>query len=344
MPAHPSSSSCCCWSRLFPFYYMVLLSLPAAGRSAAGPRRAVARAEIDLGTLRRGADVHRATAARGFLTFMPQQRAGRRSARCVLTLLVSLPGRLRGQPAAVLRPPPDQRAVPGGLSLPGDPAGDPAVRVLHPDRPARHRWSGWPIVYVAQTVAGVDLHAAELLRHDPGQPRGGGCDRRLHAGSSAMRTSACRWPCRRSSSTALFIFMIAWNEFLFALLFLVERPRPVDGLAGPVAAGRQHRGAHHRADGRLGDPDRADHRALLRQRAVADRGPDRRRREGLTSSAAAGTPAPPDLPGVASQTATSEDAPVPPPSEPEPAAAEDRPTRLYGSGAELRARAAVDTC
>ena len=44
-------------------------------------------------------------------------------------------------------------------------------------------------------------------------------------------------------SNGLFVFMIAWNEFLFALLFLVENRPTVDGLAGPVAARRQHRGA-----------------------------------------------------------------------------------------------------
>src|SRR4051794_38363980 len=37
-----------------------------------------------------------------------------------------------------------------------------------------------------------------------------------------------------------------------------------------------------------------------------------------------------------------DDEPVPPPSEPESAAAEDRPTRPYGGSAELRARAVVD--
>ena len=36
----------------------------------------------------------------------------------------------------------------------------------------------------------------------------------------------------------LYVFMIAWNEFLFALLFLVENREPVDGVARPVAARR----------------------------------------------------------------------------------------------------------
>ena len=32
--------------------------------------------------------------------------------------------------------------------------------------------------------------------------------------------SPCHWHCPAVMSTALYIFMIAWNEFLFALLFL----------------------------------------------------------------------------------------------------------------------------
>ena len=61
-------------------------------------------------------------------------------------------------------------------------------------------------------------------------------------------------------ANALFIFMIAWNEFLFALLFLVEERDALDGVARPVAAGRQHRGPDHRADGGLGHRHAADHR------------------------------------------------------------------------------------
>ena len=40
------------------------------------------------------------------------------------------------------------------------------------------------------------------------------------AGSDVSARSSCRWRRRRSSPTALYVFMIAWNEFLFALLFL----------------------------------------------------------------------------------------------------------------------------
>ena len=58
--------------------------------------------------------------------------------------------------------------------------------------------------------------------------------------------------------------------------------RQLDGLARAVAAVGQHRGADHGADGGLGDPDPADHRAVLPQRALAGRRAHRRRREGLS--------------------------------------------------------------
>ena len=83
-------------------------------------------------------------------------------------------------------------------------------------------------------------------------------------------------------ATGLYVFMIAWNEFLFALLFLLERAGPVDGLARAVPARRRDRGAEHGPDGRLGGAHRADRGALLRRRAPAGRGPDRGRGEGLT--------------------------------------------------------------
>ena len=85
------------------------------------------------------------------------------------------------------------------------------------------------------------------------------------------------------AATGLFVFMIAWNEFLFALLFLVEERPELDGLARRVAA-HQHRDAGDDADGGLGDPDRADHRALPVRRAADDRGPHAGRGEGMTAS------------------------------------------------------------
>ena len=84
------------------------------------------------------------------------------------------------------------------------------------------------------------------------------------------------------ASNALFVFMIAWNEFLFALLFLVEKRDNWTVSLGLSQLAGQHRGPDDGAHGRLGDPHPADHRAVLPQRALAGRWPDRRRREGLT--------------------------------------------------------------
>ena len=48
--------------------------------------------------------------------------------------------------------------------------------------------------------------------------------RRADPLSACCAGSACRWPLPSVVATGLYVFMIAWNEFLFALLFLLERP------------------------------------------------------------------------------------------------------------------------
>ena len=84
------------------------------------------------------------------------------------------------------------------------------------------------------------------------------------------------------ASNALFVFMIAWNEFLFALLFLVERRENwtvslgLSQLAGSIEVPTTVLMAGSVI------LTRADHRAVLPQRALAGRWPDRGRREGLT--------------------------------------------------------------
>ena len=79
-------------------------------------------------------------------------------------------------------------------------------------------------------------------------------------------------------ATALYIFMIAWNEFLFALLFLVGKPRPVDRVARAVPAVQRHRGAQDGADGRVGacSPCRSSSSSASAERLLT---------EGLTSGA-----------------------------------------------------------
>ena len=83
-------------------------------------------------------------------------------------------------------------------------------------------------------------------------------------------------------ANALFVFMIAWNEFLFALLFLVEeRDRWTVSLGLSQLAGSIEI-PDDGPDGGVGDRDRPDHRDLLRQRAPADRGAHSRRGERLS--------------------------------------------------------------
>ena len=53
-------------------------------------------------------------------------------------------------------------------------------------------------------------------------------------------------------ATGLFVFMIAWNEFLFALLFLVENRAEWTVSLGLSQLAGQHRGPDHRAHGRVG--------------------------------------------------------------------------------------------
>ena len=152
---------------------------PADRGGAAGPRRSLGRpGGMDGRDVPRGARPGRATVARASCG-CSSTRAGGRVAATVLTLLVSIPGsyavsRLRfvGRrqvhflflsvylfPAILL-------AIPlfilfTRLGLRGSLVG--LIDRLHrADRP------------------GVDLHAAQLPDHDPGEPRGGGRGRRLH--------------------------------------------------------------------------------------------------------------------------------------------------------------------
>ena len=80
-------------------------------------------------------------------------------------------------------------------------------------------------------------------------------------------------------STGLFVFMIAWNEFLFALLFLVDRRERwtvslgLSQLSGSVEVPTTVLMAGSVV------LTLADHHHLLRHRAAADRRADRRGRE-----------------------------------------------------------------
>ena len=70
-------------------------------------------------------------------------------------------------------------------------------------------------------AADLRLHAAQLLRDGADLAGGGGRGRRRDAAADHPQGhAAARVPA--IAATGLFVFMIAWNEFLFALLFLVE--------------------------------------------------------------------------------------------------------------------------
>ena len=196
-------------------------------------------------------------------------------ATVVVTLAAVDPRGLRGQPAEVRRRRAGHRAVPRGVPLPVDPAGGSAVRVFSRIG-LRDCLVGLLIVYVAQTVPVSIYMLQNYFDDDPGEHRGGRRARR-RSRLGTMRRSCCRSPRPRSMATGLYVFMIAWNEFLFALLFLAEDPYQVDGVAGPVPAGRRHGGAEDRADGGLGRADRSD--------VVMFYAAERMLTEGLTSGA-----------------------------------------------------------
>ena len=263
---------------LFPFYYSVLLSLRPLDRVLQDPG-ALLPTEVDLGSY---ASVLSPAAAggQGFLTFMANS-ALVALGTVLLTLAVALPGayavsRLRffGHRQisvlflAVYLFPAILLAVP--------------LFVFFTRIGLRGSLVGLLIVYVSQIVAvsiymlrnyfdTVPVSLEEAAAID-------GCSRL----GVLWRISL---PLAKPAiiANALFVFMIAWNEFLFALLFLVEERERwtvslgISQLADSIEVPR------HRADGRLGDRHAADHRAVLRQRAAAHRGADRRRREGLTS-------------------------------------------------------------
>ena len=82
------------------------------------------------------------------------------------------------------------------------------------------------------------------------------------------------------AAAGLYVFMIAWNEYLYALLFLLDNPKLLDALPRPQPVGQPGSTAHH-AHGRLGHHHAARSGAVHRLRALHDRRADGRRREGV---------------------------------------------------------------
>jgi multiple sugar transport system permease protein len=204
---------------VLPFYYMVVLSFRPLDAVLQDPGALWPKpGEIDFGTYR---DVLASTASggQGFLTFLKNSFLVA-IGTVLLTLLVAIPGayavsRLeffgRRQIGAVFL---------GVYFFPAILLAIPLF-VFFTRIGQRGSLTGLVVVYVAQ-VAAVSIYmlrnyfdtipasieeAAEI----------DGCTR-----LQAMRHISLPLALPAIAANALFIFMIAWNEFLFALLFLVE--------------------------------------------------------------------------------------------------------------------------
>jgi multiple sugar transport system permease protein len=206
---------------LFPFFYMLLLSFRPLDAVLRDPGALwPSDGEIDLGTY---GDVLRSTddGGPGFLTFIKNSFLVA-IGTVILTLLVSIPGayavsRLeffgRRQIGAVFL---------GVYFFPAILLAIPLF-VFFTRIQQRGTLTGLVVVYVAQ-VAAVSIYM--LRNYFDTIPASleeaaaiDGCTR-----VQAMRHISLPLAMPAIASNALFIFMIAWNEFLFALLFLVEKP------------------------------------------------------------------------------------------------------------------------
>jgi multiple sugar transport system permease protein len=203
---------------LFPFYYMALLSFRPLDAVLQDPGALWPKGDIDLGTYK---NVLSSTESggQGFLTFI-RNSAVVAFGTVLLTLLVSIPGayavsRLdffgRRQISAVFL---------GVYFFPAILLAIPLF-VFFTRIGQRGTLSGLVVVYVAQ-VAAVSIYM--LRNYFDTIPASleeaaaiDGCTR-----LQAMRYISLPLALPAIASNALFVFMIAWNEFLFALLFLVE--------------------------------------------------------------------------------------------------------------------------
>ena len=204
---------------VFPFYYMVVLSFRPLDAVLQDPGALWPKAgEIDLTTY---ASVLKSVDAggQGFLTFL-RNSLGVSLGTVVLTLLVSLPGAY-----AVSRLEFFGRRQIGAVFL--GVYFFPAILLAIPlfsfysQIGLRGSLIGLMIVYVAQTAAVSIYTLRNYFDTIPASLEEAaavdGCTR-----LQAMRKISLPLALPAIVSNALFIFMIAWNEFLFALLFLIE--------------------------------------------------------------------------------------------------------------------------
>jgi len=208
---------------VFPFYYMVLLSFRPLDAVLQDPGALwPSPGEIDLSTY---GDVLKSTASggQGFLIFIKNSFIVA-VATVLLTLLVSIPGAY-----AVARLEFFGRRQIGALFL--GVYFFPAILLAIPlfvfftKIGQRGTLTALVIVYVAQ-VAAVSIY---MLRNyfdtiPASLEEAAAIDGATRL--QAMRRISLPLAMPAIASNALFIFMIAWNEFLFALLFLTEtRPK-----------------------------------------------------------------------------------------------------------------------
>jgi multiple sugar transport system permease protein len=208
---------------VFPFYYMVLLSFRPLDAVLQDPGALwPSPGEIDLSTY---GDVLKSTdsGGQGFLTFIKNSFFVA-VATVLLTLLVSIPGAY-----AVARLEFFGRRQIGALFL--GVYFFPAILLAIPlfvfftKIGQRGTLTALVIVYIAQ-VAAVSIY---MLRNyfntiPASLEEAASIDGATRL--QAMRRISLPLAMPAIASNALFIFMIAWNEFLFALLFLVEsRPK-----------------------------------------------------------------------------------------------------------------------
>ena len=205
---------------LFPFYYMVLLSFrPLQGVLQDPGALWVSPGEIDLGTY---GDVLKPVSdgGQGFLSFIRNSMLVALGT-VVVALLVAIPGAYAVSRLEFFGRRRISALFLGVYFFPSILLAVPLF-VFFTRIGLRGSLFGLLVVYVAQVVAvsiymlrnyfdtiPVSLEDAAIID---------GCSR-----LQVMRHVSLPLAAPAIVSNALFVFMIAWNEFLFALLFLVER-------------------------------------------------------------------------------------------------------------------------
>jgi multiple sugar transport system permease protein len=204
-----------------PFWYMVVLSLKPIQQVLLDPGRIwVTGGELTSGAYR---SVFRSTddGGQGFLVFL-KSSAIVSVITTAVTLLAAIPGayavsRLRfagrrlvsGLFLVVYLFPPMILAIP--------------LFVLFTRLGLRGSLFGLALVYVAQTVPVAIFMLINYFQTIPESLEEAGLmDGLTHLG--VLRRISLPLAVPSVVATALYVFMIAWNEFLFALLFLLERP------------------------------------------------------------------------------------------------------------------------